>query len=230
MPGLLPGSSGLEVGFFSKPSYAAFNAFLGISERSIWFGALATYYILLAVMRGALLMYHRKKRNLESGPLIRARNYRNTGILLLILNAALSSAIAQMIFDDRHYSYKDWLIFAFAAYAFYKITMAIINALKARRQDDLTIVAIRELNLVDGMVSILALQTALLHTFTEPGANVDISTFNTLTGIAVSGSSIALSIYMIIKGNKTIKKEIGNGTKQGNEQVIERRNEHGGEL
>lgn len=185
------------------------NGYLGITERSIWFGALAAYYIFLAIMRLALLVYHRARRDYESEGLTRAKRYMLCGVLLLILNAALSSAIAQMIFDDRGFEYKDWLIFAFAAYAFYKIIMAVINALRARRQDDLTIQAIREINMVDAAVSILALQTALLHTFGD--GSVDISLFNTLTGSAVSIFSVGLSIMMIVRGNKNIKELKSNG-------------------
>ena len=179
------------------------NAYLGIVTKSIWFGALAAYYIFLALMRSGLLLYHRKKRDFESEALIRARKYTQCGAWLLILNAALSSAIAQMIFDDRAFEYKDWLIYAFAAYAFYKIIMSVINVIRARRHDDMTIKAIRQINLVDSAVSILALQTALLHTFGDGG--VDISLFNTLTGSAVSLFSVAMSIYMITHGYKTIK-------------------------
>lgn len=187
------------------------NAYLGISERSIWFGALAAYYIFLAIMRWGLLIYHRKKRDFESEAMLRAKKYTRCGVWLLILNAALSSAIAQMIFDDRSFEYKDWLIYAFAAYAFYKIFSAVKNVIKARRQDDMTIRAIREINMVDAAVSILALQTALLHTFSD--AYVDISLFNTLTGSAVSLFSMFLSISMIARGSKSIK-EIKNGKQQ----------------
>ncbi len=182
---------------------SVFNAYLGISERSIWFGALAAYYIFLALMRSGLLIYHRGKRDFESESLIRAKKYTRCGILLLILNAALSSAIAQMIFDDRGFEYKDWLIYAFAAYAFYKIIAGVINAVKARHQADLTLQAIMEINMVDAAVSILALQTALLHTFGD--GLTDISLFNTLTGSAVSLFSLTLSIAMIIRGSKIVK-------------------------
>ena len=195
-------------------TYSFTNAYLGISERSIWFGALAAYYILLAVMRGGLLIYHRKNGSLESEELTRAKNYRKTGALLLLMNVALSSAIAQMIFDDRSFDYKDLFIYAFAAYAFYKIAMAIRNFIKARRQDNLTIQAIRDINLVDSAVSILALQTALLHTFTTQDGAVDISLFNTLTGSAVSIFSITISILMIRKGNKLVKEIKANNAGQ----------------
>ena len=154
-------------------------------------------------MRSGLLLYHRGIKNFEGEELKRAKRYTQCGVLLFILNAALSSAIAQMIFDDRAFEYKDWLIYAFAAYAFYKIIMSVRNVIKAQRQDDLTIQAIRQINLVDSAVSILALQTALLHTFSDE--TVDISLFNTLTGCVVSAFSIALSIYMIVRGIKKIK-------------------------
>lgn len=184
------------------------NVYLGISERSIWFGALAAYYIFLALMRWVILFYRIRLKDFDSVALIRARVYTRCGLLLLILNAALSSAIAQMIFDDRGFEYKDWLIYAFAAYAFYKVITSVINAVKARLQDDLAVRAVREINMVDAAVSILALQTALLNTFADGG--VDVSLFNTLTGSAVSLFSLSLSISMILRGRKKIK-EIKNG-------------------
>ncbi len=189
------------VSFIISLGNAVLNAVAGVTSRSIWFGALAAYYIMIALLRGGLLLGSRQK--VRSNALKQAKNYRNAGILLLVLNAALSSAIGQMIFDDRGFEYRDWLIYAFAAYAFYKITMAIINAFKARRQDSLTVQGIRNINIVDGAVSILSLQTALLHTFSEEGVNI--SLFNTLTGTAVSAFAIGLSLFMIINGNRKIK-------------------------
>ena len=199
--------------FAMSIAYAVFNAVLGISSSSIWFGALAMYYILLAFMRGGLLLYHKNKKDgdTESEELIQAKNYRKCGVLLLILNFALSSAIAQMIFDDKSFSYPGWIIYAFAAYAFTKITMSIVNTFRATREDDMTIKAIRHINLVDAAVSILALQTALLHTFTAETENVSISGFNTATGSVVSLFSIGLSIYMIVKATRKIKSVKSNG-------------------
>ena len=199
--------------FAMSIAYAVFNAVLGISSSSIWFGALAMYYILLAFMRGGLLLYHKNKKDgdTESEELIQAKNYRKCGVLLLILNFALSSAIAQMIFDDKSFSYPGWIIYAFAAYAFTKITMSIVNTFRATREDDMTINAIRHINLVDAAVSILALQTALLHTFTAETENVSISGFNTATGSVVSLFSIGLSIYMIVKATRKIKSVKSNG-------------------
>jgi hypothetical protein len=129
--------------------------------------------------------------------------YRNSGIITLALNVALSVAIGQMIFSDAHFTYMGLTIFAYAAYAFYKITMSIIALIKAHKQTDLTVRAIRNINLVDALVSILALQTALLTMFSD--GEINISAFNTFTGIVVSLLSVGIGIYMIVSANKKMK-------------------------
>ena len=192
--------------FLMSLLFSGFNAYMGIANRSIWYGALATFYISLAFLRGGVLIYHKNKMGkgrAQNDEYVKAKVYRNSGIITLVLNIALSSAIAQMIFSDAHFTYIGWTVFAYAAYAFYKITAAIISFIRAHKQDDLTIRAIRNINLVDALVSILALQTALLTMFSE--GDINISLFNTLTGIAVSTLSVGIGIYMIVSANNKIK-------------------------
>lgn len=186
--------------------FSAFNAYMGIANRSIWYGALAGFYISLAFLRGGVLTYHKSrigKKKTQNDEYVKAKVYRNSGIITLLLNLALSSAIAQMIFSNAHFYYIGWTVFAYAAYAFYKITMSIISFIKAHKQEDLTVRAIRNINLVDALVSILALQTALITTFGD--ATMDVSMLNTITGVIVSVLSTAIGIYMIVSANKTMK-------------------------
>lgn len=204
--------------FLMSLLFSGFNAYMGIKNRSIWYGALATFYIALAFLRGGVLAYHKSRigKKMQNDEYVKAKVYRNSGIITLILNIALSSAIAQMIFSDAHFTYMGWTIFAYAAYAFYKITMSIISFIRAHKQEDLTVRAIRNINLVDALVSILALQTALLTMFSE--GEVNISIFNTFTGIVVSLISVGIGIYMIVSANKKMK-EIQKENKT-NEQSI----------
>ncbi|MBQ7339519.1 MAG: hypothetical protein IJW43_01550 [Clostridia bacterium] len=193
--------------FIMSILFSVFNAYMGIVNQSIWYGALAGFYLSLAFLRGGVLTYHKnrvaKKIKTEKEEYIKAKVYKNSGIITLILNVALSVAIVQMIFSDAHFYYMGWTIFAYAAYSFYKITASIITFIKAYKQTDLSIRAIRNINLVDALVSILALQTALLTTFSSAGVNI--SLFNTLTGVVVSLFSIIIGIYMIVSANKKIK-------------------------
>ena len=194
--------------FIASVAFSVFNGYMGIMNRSVWYGALSAYYIALAFLRGGILTYHKSKIGKQGGDQIQTeaekiKVYRNSGIILLILNIALSSAIAQMIFSDAHFTYVGLTIFAYAAYAFYKITMSIINLVRAHKQADLTVRAIRNVNLADATVSILALQTALLITFNDGG--MDGSLMNTFTGVIVSAFSVGLGIYMIASANKKMK-------------------------
>ena len=193
--------------FLTSLLFSAFNAYMGIANRSIWYGALAAFYIALAFLRGGVLGYHKnrigKKSQSQNEEYNKAKVYRNSGIITLVLNVALSAAIGQMIFSGAHFTYMGLTIFAYAAYSFYKITMSIISFIRAHKQEDLTVRAIRNINLVDALVSILALQTALLTMFSEGGINI--SLFNTFTGVIVSFLSVGIGIYMIVSANKKMK-------------------------
>ena len=196
--------------FIITVAFSIFNTFLGIYLPSVWYGALAGYYLILSLIKGGILFFHKNKRalirqNLESNYFVDSiKTYRNCGILLIVINVALSAFIAQMIFDQKFFSYPSWTIFAVAAYAFYKITMAIINLVKAKKYKDYSVQAIRNINLTSAMVSILALQTALLHAF--GGENISVSLYNTLTGSLVSLGTLALGVYMVVNSCIKLKK------------------------
>ena len=198
-------------------AYVAFNGVIAILSHSIWYGALAAYYILLTILRSGIVTYHRKK---AKGKYILKQNqidatfdeetqfkitelkkYRFCGIILVILPISLSFAILQMVVANNAFIHYGWTVFAVAAYAFYKIIMAIYNVIKATKNDDMTIKALRCISLADALVSILALQTTLLYSFSEGGNGFA----NAFTGAIVCAFTVALGVYMIVKSNKLLK-------------------------
>ena len=194
-------------------AYVSFHVVISLISGSIWYAALAGYYILLTVMRGGIVLYHKKaNKGTEKDLGTEIRKYKLSGILLVLMPLCLSFAIAEMVIADRGYQYKGLIIYAVAAYTFYKITMAVINAVKARKNYGITIEAIRNIGLADALVSVLALQTAMFHSFGEDEINSSVA--NALTGAVVSLLTAAIGIRMIFKTVK-YKKEIGNET--GNE-------------
>ena len=183
-------------------AYVAFHVVLAIVMRSFWYGSLALYYALLVALRGGIVLYHRKKGkrvDFDDTKAVEVRKYRNCGIILTIIPLCLVVPILQIIFLDKAFVHEGWTVFAFAAYAFYKIIMSIINVVRAKRQEDVTVRAVRNVGLADAMVSIFSLQTSLLYTFSE---GTDYVFANVLTGSAVCLLTIALGIYMIIKSKK----------------------------
>ena len=219
-------------------AYAVFNGVLGIMGLSAWYGALAVYYVLLAAMRGGVLSFHflgRKKyaadANGEKRADLRAFGICGTGLVLLPL--CLSVVIAQTVRGINSFEHPGLTIYVAALYAFYKIVMSVINIFRARRSDELTVRAIRSINLADALVSILALQTAMFREF-SPDADAGFA--NALTGFAVCALTAALGIFMIVRSAFERKKLVKTGqagerlpqnpTEEGTE---EKERENGGE-
>lgn len=188
---------------------ALLNGVTGIVYLSLWYIALGAYYLLLFVMRGGVLLSHRKKgkaAKTETPTQIKVREfkaYRVCGILLVLLPLALSFAILEMIVSDRAFVRAGMMIYVTALYTCYKVTMAIRNIFKARKNDDATVQAIRNVNLADALVSVLALQTAMFHEF---AGGESIGYANAITGAVVCALTAALGIFMIVKGSACVKK------------------------
>ena len=108
-----------------------------------------------------------------------------------------------MVKSNAGFERHGMMIYVAAAYTFIKIGTSIANFVKARREDDYTLQILRNVNLADAVVSVLALQTAMLREF---GAELDVGIFNALTGAGVCSVILALGIYMIVKGNIGLKK------------------------
>ena len=202
------------VSFVISMLYGAYNLTLAIVERSSWFGVLAAYYVILAVMRGVVVVHHRKKRKaekvgkvIENEKIKQIRKYRLSGILLVIMIFALTFAIMQMIRDHATFKHAGLMIYVSAIYSFYKITVAIINIVKARKQPDLTVQAVRNINMADALVSMLALQTSMINSFGQEDGLLFADRLNGATGAGVCALVLALGIYMIIKAQKRMKAE-----------------------
>ena len=76
------------------------------------------------------------------------------------------------------------------------------NLIKAKKHNDYTIQSIKNISFADALVSILALQTALLSAF-SPEYKPYLP--NSLTGGAVSISIIAIGVIMVVNGQKKLK-------------------------
>jgi len=194
-----------SISFVINVLYAVFQAVFAILSKSIWFGALATYYIIISLIRGGIIVVARKRKVQKDNFTIQKqlKAYRNCGIYLVVLNFALVAAIIQMVRDGGGFEYAGLMIYVMATYTFYKLGMSIYNIFKARSHNDYTIQSIRNISFADSLVSILALQTALLAAFAD---NYKPMLPNALTGGAVSLVIIAIGIYMIVSGQRQLLK------------------------
>lgn len=195
------------VSFTLSAAYVAFNGVFGIINRSVWYGSLTAYYLLLAVMRGVVLnCYHNQNKpnkDGKDGKVKAVKIYRLCGVGLIVLPTALSAAIAHMVLGRNSFEHYGYTIYVAALYAFYKIIMAIYNAVKAKKSEEATVSALRNINLADALVSILALQTAMFKQF--GGESSFQGYMNAATGTIVCVLTLAIGIIMIVWSNKKLK-------------------------
>ena len=144
----------------------------------------------------AMVYYSNKKYNSEIN---QNKTYRNCGILFIFLTIAFSGVIVLIYTSNMYFEYAGYMIYAVAYYTFYRLTLSIINIFKAKKQDNLYVKSIRNINLASALVSILVLQVAMFQAF-SPEHNTSYA--NALTGAGVAIIILTLGIMMIIKFQK----------------------------
>ena len=190
--------------FIINVAYTVYNGVIGIVNQSSWFITMAVYYSLLGVMRYHAVNTGRKISRMKDQKLIRKKELaviKTDGILLLLLNLALSGVVLLTIAKGRAKAYSEIMAISIAAYTFYKTTMAVINMVKVRKMQSPILITIRNIGVADALVSILTLQTTMLASF-QNTSNLDVNRMNALTGMAVCILIALLGISMIYYASK----------------------------
>lgn len=180
--------------------YAAFYGVMGILYLSVWYGVLASYYLILVAMRATVVFYHKGKRRRaehtdeRKEKISRAKIYGGCGIIISLLTLPLSVAILLMVAEKATFSHAGLMIYVAAVYTFYKVFMTIRHLVKVRKSTDLTVRTVRCINLADMFVSVLSLQTAMFDSFS---ADFNESVFNAVTGAVVCLCTVLIGVFMI---------------------------------
>ena len=186
--------------------YALFYLGAGIFYMSLWTISIAVYYIILSLIRFELVRKDRTKLLIFDKTEQRKFELNSChfcGCFMFLLNIAISVLVALMIKQNKHYDYPGFLIYSQAAYAFYCMTIAIINLLKYRNMKRPILSASSIIFMSCALVSILALQTAMLMQFGSDETNF-IRIMNSITGIVVCTSTFVLAIWLVHRTRKEL--------------------------
>lgn len=188
--------------------YAAFKLTTGILYSSVWLITLAVYYILLAVMR-FLVLTAAWKRNKGADLEGEFRHYRLCGALLAAINLALSGMVLFLVRQEGSYDYPGMLIYVMAMYAFYAVITAVINIIKFKKHGSPTLSAAKAINLTAALVSMLALETAMLSQFGGEDDAVFRQVMLSVSGGVICAFVFGMAVYMIAHASKQIKSAKG---------------------
>lgn len=177
--------------------FAIFYLFSAVVARSSWMGMMAFYYIWLSIQR--LLLQKRSSCDIQK----QWKSYIQCGILLLLSSLVIVGMNILLLRRVKEIVYPFYLIYGVAAYAFYSLTIAIINVFKYRKLRHPVFLANKNLSLAVAMISILSMQSALLTAFGDD--DIFSRNMSIVTGFVIFGFVVALSVIMITFGRKQYK-------------------------
>ncbi len=171
--------------------FILYSGFMGIYYRSLWYGSICFYYILLAAARGLIITSQMDEKARALGAAKRKRVLLISHIIIFIMDLSLIAPIKAMIDGIRAYNLGLIPAIVMAAYTTYRIVMSIRNLLKARRQDDTLVKVLRTIFLMDTLFAILILQNTLIIT-------VDGEITGPMKALSIASSTlICMAIYAI---------------------------------
>ncbi|MGN0743395.1 MAG: hypothetical protein ACI4L8_12120 [Candidatus Fimadaptatus sp.] len=195
----------LYAGLAVNLAYAVIKLVSGIVFHSLWFGALAGYYLLLSMLRFALL-HHARRSPVGEDLISEWRRYRLCGCMLLIMNHALTAIVILVVRQNSGFVYPGVLIYIMAIYAFYAMINAVRSLIRFRHCGSPVLSAAKAVSLVAALVSVLSLETAMLTQFGKAGEERFRQVMTGATGAVVCLAVLAMAAYMIAYSTKQIRR------------------------
>lgn len=181
--------------------YGLFKVVSGFLLCSFWSLADGLYNLVQGLIQLLQLILHRKHLPIKQ----QWKSYRFCGWMILVVHLTMIGVMFQMIFRGEAEEYPGYMIFATAAFTFYKLITAIVDVARDRKHRSPVDASVRMLELTQGLFSIFSLQVALLHAFADSGINQAL--MNSLTACAVSLLVLFTGVYMIRRANRDMEGE-----------------------
>lgn len=186
--------------------YAAFKLISGLRFHSSWFISLAAYYLLLALMR-FLLLRHVNKNNVGTNLPSEWRRYRLCGVLLFLMNIVLVGVVVLVIHQDGAFVYPGNLIYLMALYTFYALITAGINVAKFQKYGSPVLSAAKVISLTAALVSLFALETAMIARFSAPGNDDFRFWMTSVSGMLICMLVLGMAIVMMVRAAVHLSKK-----------------------
>lgn len=180
--------------------YAIYHCVLGILNLSFWFIAMCAFYGILAIMRFSAILCERNHPKLPDN-VTELFVMKLSGVLLVTLSIVLATVSYISLSQNIAAKHGEIIMITIATYTFYKITMAIVKAVKQHKNPSPLLKTIRNIGYAEVAASILTLQRSMLASFGSMSAG-NIHFMNAVTGAAVCLFVLILGLSMIAKSMK----------------------------
>ena len=197
-------------------AFAIYNRVIGAVNKSIWHESIGLYYLLLLIIKVIIVLTQKdaKKRTFERKEKINKIVFYITGVILFLVNIALTVPIILMIKNQRTVIFGLIESIAIAAFTTFKVYMAIRNYIKNRKATDIIVKEIKTISLIEAIVSILTLQNTLITVNGSVEEDEGITTLTIVSSIAGLLIILYFIVIMFINYiNRNKIKEINNSVK-----------------
>lgn len=191
----------LRIGLTVNVGFAVYNLFTGVFYRSIWFGAVAVYYIMLCLIKFFLIVRGFGRTVSDRKEYSDARI---CGIMLLVLNLTITILIYQMILQNKAHFYSEAVIYAAAAYTVFRVAAAVIDTVNLKKLDSPTLYVAKSLSISVALMALFSLQTSILDRL--KAADGLRRGLNIITGSAVGVIVIVIAIRTILRAHRYLQK------------------------
>ncbi|MGN1082713.1 MAG: hypothetical protein ACI4SJ_04130 [Candidatus Avispirillum sp.] len=182
--------------------YAVYNGIIGIIYASYWFLVMCAYYLVLSLMRAAVLRCMYLDRA-ESRAKWKNFAMKFTGAMLILLSIVLAYAVYYSAFHGIARANGTIVMITIATYTFYKAVAAAVGTVKTAKRRTPHPFALRMISCADAAASMLSLQRSMLVSF-EGMKPEKITVMNTVFGSAVC-------IFIFVSGLAAILRKQKNG-------------------
>ena len=196
-------NAGLYGSFGINLLFIAVNAISAYVYNTNWFGIFAVYYGIIAIIRFILVCYV-KRNKIGKNYLKELKCARICAYILLTVNLVLSGAILMMIFFNRGFQYRGYLIYLIALYTFYITIIAIKDMIKYRKYKSPVISITKVVKMTAAMFSMLFLETAMFAQFGMDTPEEVKRIMIMATGAGICVIVVTMATYMIVQTSKEI--------------------------
>lgn len=199
--------AGSALSFCVTVLFALYNGFLGVRRLSIWHGSICVFYLLLAAIRGVILLTEKNNaaRDKAHAAKCRRRTFITSSVMLLLLNLSLILPVSLMVVMEKPVNMGLIPAITMAAYTTYKLTMAFIHLHRQKRckHHNILIAQLRTINLIDALVSILTLQNTLIMVNQDQSSGNNMLTLSAISSAAIYTVILLITVRLLIVGLKT---------------------------
>ena len=180
--------------------YGVYKTVTGVLLGSAWVGTDGIYNLVQGIIQLGQLIQHRRHLPADK----QWKSYRVCGWMILAVHLTMTGPIYLMIHRGQAEEYPGFMIFATAAFTFYKLIKAFWDVARERRAESPVDTSVDMLDLTQAMFSLFSLQVSMIHAFDDGSLNVML--MNSLTGGAVCLLVMATGIYMIRRAGRELTK------------------------